>query len=596
MAIPAPVIDPRTSLLAIDKGRSFHFQPVATGNPTEWVASGLPAGLSINTATNLISGTPTEAGVFAVLLEAANYDSRTFTVDEATDELLSNGHSFANDDEVTSLTTGTLPAPLTGADTYFVRDSGAGSLKLAATLGGPAIDLTDIGTGVHTLRKKQTDQLTLIIPVLETGSVIAEDEITIEIDVDLVTGAVAVVGVPEAFPWGPPDGSEPEEGIKRAVLLVKKGDRFPVAIGFRRNGILQDLAIETLLCGIKEYEPERLFDLTDSNFEKIGSGNATRYKTTLDMTAAAWAALLSNYETDEGTYLDAFGEVQFTIIESANDYDQTQTDHFSLTGGQTEDETFNFAGLPLLASADYTVDFDLTVPTRPGQNVSLQRTFTLAWDGNAFSVSNITGDSSGQGADESPHWRTTLANLVLAGTANGVDVATRVTTTDPADEWQIVIDVNSIGEFEIVGTGIDPGNSVSFPGMPYEFQYELEASDDPEFGPNIIATFYIDDGNDGSAIRTSIETADAAFSGEVSEVRLDADNQQIIVVLTGPNDLFLIEDHFNSQIWERSFNQTGDTRAASVAVRIAGDAEDSVWRKTSQTFKLRIERDLIPEG
>lgn len=67
----APVI---TSVLAssTQKGQAFVYQITATNNPTIYAASSLPSGLSLNTTTGLITGTPTEGGTFEVFLEATN--------------------------------------------------------------------------------------------------------------------------------------------------------------------------------------------------------------------------------------------------------------------------------------------------------------------------------------------------------------------------------------------------------------------------------------------------------------------------------------------------------------------------------------------
>jgi hypothetical protein len=53
-------------------GTPFSYQIVATNSPTSYDATGLPAGLTTNTATGLISGTPTAIGTSQVTLSATN--------------------------------------------------------------------------------------------------------------------------------------------------------------------------------------------------------------------------------------------------------------------------------------------------------------------------------------------------------------------------------------------------------------------------------------------------------------------------------------------------------------------------------------------
>ncbi len=53
-------------------GTSFSYQITATNTPTTYGAAVLPAGLSVNSATGLISGTPTSAGTSTVTLSASN--------------------------------------------------------------------------------------------------------------------------------------------------------------------------------------------------------------------------------------------------------------------------------------------------------------------------------------------------------------------------------------------------------------------------------------------------------------------------------------------------------------------------------------------
>jgi hypothetical protein len=69
--LATPVISSSTTAAGIS-GTSFSYQITASNSPTSFSASGLPAGLSVNTATGLISGTPTSAGSSSVSLGATN--------------------------------------------------------------------------------------------------------------------------------------------------------------------------------------------------------------------------------------------------------------------------------------------------------------------------------------------------------------------------------------------------------------------------------------------------------------------------------------------------------------------------------------------
>jgi hypothetical protein len=70
-APPAPVITSATTATGT-RGIVFNYQIVAANAPTRFSATGLPAGVSVNTATGLISGAPTLTGVFPIALGATN--------------------------------------------------------------------------------------------------------------------------------------------------------------------------------------------------------------------------------------------------------------------------------------------------------------------------------------------------------------------------------------------------------------------------------------------------------------------------------------------------------------------------------------------
>jgi hypothetical protein len=74
------LLDDRTFPLTISSalidtalfGRDFSYTITGIKSPSNFNASGLPAGLSVNTATGVISGAPTEKGLFPITLIASN--------------------------------------------------------------------------------------------------------------------------------------------------------------------------------------------------------------------------------------------------------------------------------------------------------------------------------------------------------------------------------------------------------------------------------------------------------------------------------------------------------------------------------------------
>jgi hypothetical protein len=70
-SVVAPVItSPTTASGTV--GQSFSYQITANNSPTSFGATGLPAGLTVNTSTGLISGTPSSAGSSTVTITAIN--------------------------------------------------------------------------------------------------------------------------------------------------------------------------------------------------------------------------------------------------------------------------------------------------------------------------------------------------------------------------------------------------------------------------------------------------------------------------------------------------------------------------------------------
>ena len=88
-ALPGLPVISSGATASVQMGNGFSYTIKASNNPTSYNATGLPAGLSVNTATGVISGTSTVLGVSTVTLTATNAGgsgtkSLTLTVDPLT--------------------------------------------------------------------------------------------------------------------------------------------------------------------------------------------------------------------------------------------------------------------------------------------------------------------------------------------------------------------------------------------------------------------------------------------------------------------------------------------------------------------------------
>lgn len=111
---------------------------------------------AITSDSNAIgSGTPTWFRIADTLISSnAELDgdcalTKVFTAASGTDTITCTAHGFNDADPVRVFAdpSATLPTGLAVGTVYYVRDSALNTFKLAATVGGAAIDLTSDGTG-----------------------------------------------------------------------------------------------------------------------------------------------------------------------------------------------------------------------------------------------------------------------------------------------------------------------------------------------------------------------------------------------------------------------------------------------------------------
>ena len=116
-----PVITSATSA-SVTAGSSFNYTITATNTPTSFNATGLPAGLSVNTASGVISGTPATPGVYTIALSATNASgtgigSLTLTVNNALPVITSAAAATPNPAQVNQSVAFTVAASDVDGDT-----------------------------------------------------------------------------------------------------------------------------------------------------------------------------------------------------------------------------------------------------------------------------------------------------------------------------------------------------------------------------------------------------------------------------------------------------------------------------------------------
>lgn len=153
----APVITSGTTASATYRTAFSGYTITASGGATSFGATGLPSGLSVNTSTGAITGTPTQSGTFTVSLSATDASSNTgtgsLTLTVATVPLTVSGVTAADKtfDGTTAATLDFTSAALVGVasgDTVTLNSSGATATFATASVGfGKTVTITGLALG-----------------------------------------------------------------------------------------------------------------------------------------------------------------------------------------------------------------------------------------------------------------------------------------------------------------------------------------------------------------------------------------------------------------------------------------------------------------
>lgn len=282
----APIIDPVTNILAPIVGVAWGgFTPTASGVPTNWKE---------------------EAPAFV------------FTV--SGDVLTITGALPVNGDRFILTSSSALPAPLVDGAYYYARDCSGHTCKVAATLDGAAITLTDAGTGTHHAKPTGLPPGLVLstvngrisgIPLIscknsvrliatngdgDSASLaiaigVRDSKVKLDAALPLLcnwfSGEIttpAPFGIPPIMPASDQTDAETPTAVTPLIAL-KNGDKRPISLQFTAFGQPFAPAITSIVMGIKREDQDPLVARTSGSFKTDGSGSDKRWVIKLDLTA-----------------------------------------------------------------------------------------------------------------------------------------------------------------------------------------------------------------------------------------------------------------------------------------------------------------------
>ena len=146
------------------------------------------------------------------------------------------------------------------------------------------------------------DSAVMVAPMV-VGSGYGLQEPVIMLDYDLESAAVSA-------PKGKIKDGDP-------IVFGKTGDKLLIALGFVRDQQLVPQIIEMIVLALKEFEPDRLVDLSNGGFRIVWTDDGPRYIFLVDLSpdaAPALASVESGYEDDLNTHVDMVCQIRVNFL------------------------------------------------------------------------------------------------------------------------------------------------------------------------------------------------------------------------------------------------------------------------------------------
>lgn len=263
--------------------------------------------------------------------------------------------------------------------------------------------------------------------------------IAIRTDFDLETGRVSMTGRMIGLDMIQPNLATllQGEGATFAVMVLSKGDRRPVDLALLMDGLPQQVDLLTAKMALKEFETGRRYDLHEGDgteFALVDRDGFPRYRFLISLSAGQMRRILQSYADPLGTFVDVIAEIETQYRYNAQDYSPGATVNKEVVSGNHTVE------VPVpLAQANGTRAYRLSVVATPLPEAaaggwgaepmySLDQAINIVVSGGNVVAQDLSIPAVTRSADTTPsmwfvpHWVTSMQILSLDPVPGGLSL------------------------------------------------------------------------------------------------------------------------------------------------------------------------------